>query len=86
MKLDKVVLVVTLRDVVREVVVFGVCFLVAFALSIYAVVHFQTEWKELYTDIGYTAALAAIIYVARCIFKCLAMVVWKIVCKFRQRR
>lgn len=86
MKLDKVISVITLRDVVREVVVFGVCFLVAFGISAYAVWHFQTDWAELYTDIGYTLALAAIIYVARCLFKALAIVVWKIVCKFRQRK
>lgn len=86
MKLDKVISIITLRDVVREAMVFGVCFLVAFALSIYAVLHYQTEWKELYTDIGYTMALAAIIYAARCLFKALTIVVWKIVCKFRQRK
>ncbi len=84
MKLDKVISVITLRDVVREVVVFGACFLVAFALSIYAVVHYQTQWSELYTDIGFTAALAAIIYLARCVFKCLVMVACRVVCKIRK--
>lgn len=86
MKLDKVISVITLRDVVREVVVFGVCLLVALGASAYAVWHYQTEWSELYTDIGYTVALAAVIYLARCIFKCLAIVVWRVVCKFRQRK
>lgn len=84
MKLDKVILAITLRDVVREAAVFGACFLVAFALSIYAVVHYQTQWSELYTNVGYTIVLAAIIYAARCVFKCLAMVACRVVCKIRK--
>ena len=86
MKLDKVILAITLRDVVREAVVFGACLLVAFALSIYAVVHYQTQWSELYTNVGYTIVLAAIIYAARCVFKCVVKMVCRMVGKFRQRK
>ena len=86
MKLDKVILAITLRDVVREAAVFGACLLVAFALSIYAVVHYQTQWSELYTNVGYTIVLAAIIYAARCVFKCVVKMVCRMVCKFRQRK
>ena len=86
MKLDKVILAITLRDVVREAAVFGVCLILAFGMNIYAVGHYQTEWSELYTNVGYTVVLAAIIYAARCVFKCLAMVACRVVCKFRQRK
>ena len=86
MKLDKVLSVITLRDVVREAMVFGLCLLVAFGINVYAVWHYQTEWSELYTDVGYMVVLAIVIYVARCIFKCVAIVVWRVVCKFRQRK
>ena len=84
MKLDKVILAITLRDVVREAVVFGVCLILAFGMNIYAVWHYQTEWSELYTNVGYTVVLAAIIYAARCVFKCLAMVACREVCKIRK--
>lgn len=84
MKLDKVILAITLRDVVREAVVFGVCLILAFGMNIYAVWHYQTEWSELYTNVGYTIVLAAIIYAARCVFKCLAMVACRVVCKIRK--
>ncbi len=86
MKLDKVILAITLRDVVREAVVFGVCLILAFGMNIYAVWHYQTEWSELYTNVGYTVVLAAIIYAARCVFKCVVKMVCRVVCKFRQRK
>ena len=84
MKLDKVILAITLRDVVREAAVFGACLLVAIGCNAYAVWHYQTEWSELYTNVGYTIVLAAIIYAARCVFKCLAMVACCVVCKIRK--
>lgn len=86
MKLDKVILAITLRDVVREAVVFGACLLVAIGCNAYAVWHYQTEWSELYTNVGYTIVLAAIIYAARCVFKCVVKMVCRMVCKFRQRK
>lgn len=83
MKLDKVIASITLRDVVYELVVFAACLLIAFAANIYAIVHYQTSWSELYTDIGFTMVLALVIYVARCVFKLLVKAICYIVCKVR---
>ena len=83
MKLDKVIASITLRDVAYEIAVFAACLLIAFLVSIYAVVHYQTSWSELYTDIGFTTVLALVVYVARCVFKLLVKAVCYIVCKVR---
>ena len=86
MKLDKVIFSITLRDVVREAVVFGVCLLLAIGCNAYSIWHYQTEWSELYTNVGYTVVLATIIYAARCVFKCVVKMVCCVVCKFRLRK
>ena len=67
---------ITLGDVVRELVVFAVCLVAAIALNAYAIVHYQTRWSELYTDIGFTVSLALIIYTARCVAKGLITILW----------
>ena len=33
-----------------ELIVFGVCLLVSFLMNVYAIVAFNTEWKEHYTQ------------------------------------
>lgn len=76
---------ITLGDVVRELVVFAVCLVAAIALNAYAIVHYQTRWSELYTDIGFTVSLALIIYTARCVAKALIIVMWKLVKKLRHK-
>ncbi len=76
---------ITLGDVVRELVVFAVCLVVAIALNAYAIVHYQTRWSELHTDIGFTVSLALIIYTARCVAKALIIVMWKLAKKLRHK-
>lgn len=70
---------ITVADVVRECVVFGVCLLVAIAMNAYSIVHYQTEWSELYSEFGFVVTLAVILYAARCVAKALILVLWKCV-------
>lgn len=85
MRKDKVIATITLGDVVRELIVFGVCFMAAIALNAYAIIHYQTEWSELYTEIGFMTTLALILYVARCVAKVIILSVWKLIGKVRAR-
>ncbi|MBQ5359044.1 MAG: hypothetical protein IIU61_06340 [Alistipes sp.] len=85
MRRDKVIATITLGDVVRELVVFAICLVAAIALNAYAIVHYQTKWSELYTDIGFTVSLALIIYAARCVAKALIIVMWKLAKKLRHK-
>ena len=41
-----------------ELIVFGVCLLVSFLMNVYAIVAFNTEWKELYTQLLWVLAIA----------------------------
>lgn len=76
---------ITLGDVVRELVVFGVCLLIAIAMNAYSIVHYETEWSELYSEFGFVATLAVIIYAARCVAKALIIVMWKLAKKLRHK-
>ncbi|MBO5217629.1 MAG: hypothetical protein J6B41_07800 [Alistipes sp.] len=82
---NKVIAVITLADVIREVAVFGACLIIAIALNAYAIVHYQTEWSELYTEFGFVLTLALILYVARCVVKALILVLWKCVKLLRRK-
>lgn len=85
MKEDKIVATITLRSVIREAIVFGVCIALAVALNAYAIVKYDTQWSELYTDIGYTILLAMIIYGARCVAKIIILSIWWLISKIRQK-
>lgn len=76
---------ITVADIIREGVVFGVCLLVAIAMNAYSIVHYQTEWSELYSEFGFVATLAVIIYAARCVAKALILVVWKFAKRLRHK-
>lgn len=82
---SKVIATITVADVVREGVVFGVCLLAAIAMNAYSIVHYQTEWSELYTEFGFVATLAVILYAARCVAKALILVVWKFAKRLRHK-
>lgn len=45
-----------------ELIVFGVCLLVSFLMNVYAIVAFNTEWKELYTQLLWVLAIAVLLY------------------------
>lgn len=74
---NKVIATITLGDVVRELIVFGACVVIAIALNAYAIVHYQTNWSELYTEVGFTMTLAFILYATRCVVKALIIMLWK---------
>jgi len=45
-----------------EVVLFIVCFLVAFLMNVYSIIAFGTEWKELYTQLIWVLCVGVLFY------------------------
>lgn len=76
MRKDKVIATITLSDVIRECIIFGVCLLAAIALNAYSITHYQTNWSELYTEFGFVVTLAFILYAARCAAKIIIRAMW----------
>jgi len=45
-----------------ELIIFLFCFILSQLLNVYAILHFHTDWKELYTMLGVTVMVSIIIY------------------------
>jgi hypothetical protein len=50
------------RRVVRELLIFAGCFFAALGVNAYAIIRFGTEWKELFTTLHITLAVALIFF------------------------
>jgi hypothetical protein len=55
-------IVITGRQILRELLIFSGCFVTALAVNVYSIVHFGTEWKELFTTLHITLAIALIFF------------------------
>lgn len=47
----------------KEIRIYLICFMLAFALNIFAILFYQTEWKELLTQIFWVLALSIGFYI-----------------------
>ncbi len=54
--------VITARAKKRELKFFGISFLIAFLLNILSIILYHTQWKELYTQLGFVIKLSVVIY------------------------
>jgi uncharacterized membrane protein YidH (DUF202 family) len=51
------------RRMAREFLIFAGCFVIALGMNIFAIIKYQTQWKELFTTLHITLAVAVVIYV-----------------------
>jgi len=42
--------------------IFVLCFLIAFVMNVISIMLYHTEWKELYTQLGWVLALSVFLY------------------------
>lgn len=49
--------------------VFVICFLFAYALNLISILLYHTEWKELYTQLGWVLALSVFVYFLLLLFR-----------------
>ena len=54
---------ITARRKKRELIWFGLCFAAAVLINLGAIIYFKTPWYELFTQIGYTLVITAVLYV-----------------------
>ncbi len=57
-------LVISGRHITRELWIYAGCFLAALCVNVYAIAVFHTQWKELFTTLHITLAVAAVFYAA----------------------
>ncbi|NWJ51969.1 MAG: hypothetical protein HXX14_14020 [Bacteroidetes bacterium] len=56
-------IIIKAKTIKQELWVFFGVFIFAFCLNIYAILHYKTQWKELYTHIHIVVLLAVGLYV-----------------------
>jgi uncharacterized Tic20 family protein len=56
-------IVISGRRILRELLIFSGCFVAALAVNVYSIVRFGTEWKELFTTLHITLAIAGVFFV-----------------------
>ena len=64
-----------------EILIWGVCFVLAFLLNIISIIVFDTEWKELFTQLLWVFCLSIGFYALMVFFRILFRL---ILCAFRR--
>lgn len=70
----------------RELIPAAICLVDAILLNVYAIIHYGGGWGEVFTQIGYTVIIAAILYVAVTALRLLVWLILSIAGKIRKRR
>lgn len=55
-------LIISSKQLKKEGLYFGSVFLIAFLLNVISILKFNTEWSELYSQLGYVVMLAIVLY------------------------
>jgi 1,4-dihydroxy-2-naphthoate octaprenyltransferase len=55
-------IVITPKQIKRELLIWLAAFVVAIALNIYAIIKYKTQWVELASQLGYVLALSVVFY------------------------
>ena len=66
----------------REFLIFGGCFVIALGLNIFSIIKYQTQWKELFTTLHITFAVAVVIYI---VFALMRFLICGIASLFRRK-
>jgi uncharacterized integral membrane protein len=60
------------RRIMRELQIFLGCFVIAIGINIFAIIEYKTAWKELFTTLHITLAVAAVLYLVLGLLRFLA--------------
>ena len=55
-------IVISWQRIFRELRIYAGCFLAALLVNVYTIIRFKTEWKELFTTLHITLALACVFF------------------------
>ncbi|WP_102407266.1 hypothetical protein [Parabacteroides bouchesdurhonensis] len=66
-----------------EILIWGVCFVLAFLLNIISIIVFDTEWKELFTQLLWVLSLSIGFYF---LTLALRIIYWLIRCAFSKKQ
>lgn len=74
-------IVITSQMIRRERNIYLLCFLLAFAINIVAIVVYERPWTEMFSQLGYVFVISIFFYILlwipRLIFKWIYLLIWK---------
>jgi len=72
-------IVITSKDIKREIMVWVCALIAAQLMNVYAIVKFDTQWSELYSQLGYVVMLSVVLYLLIAMVRYLVNLIRKIV-------
>ncbi|MGM0377911.1 MAG: hypothetical protein ACQEQ0_14160 [Bacteroidota bacterium] len=55
-------IVITPKEIKREIIIWLVCLIVGIGMNIYAIMDYDTNWSELYSQFGYVLFISILLY------------------------
>lgn len=74
-------IVITKQRQKTELITVIVCFIIAFALNVYAIITYDGQWSELFWSLGFVAVTTAILYAAWTVVRVTIYLIKKIITK-----
>ena len=62
-------IVITPKQIKRELIIWGICLIIAIGLNVYSIISYNTSWSELYSQGGYVIVLSIVLYAILWIFR-----------------
>lgn len=75
-------LVISPKRLKKELIIFTICFIIAFIMNIIAIIRFKTPWYEMFTQIGYVLIITISIYFIIVLFRSLLFLIRKLIALF----
>ena len=70
-------IILTAKRVKKELIVLLVCFIIAFVINVAAIIIYKTPWYEMFSQIGYVAVIAIVLYLLLAIIRGLISLIRK---------
>lgn len=74
-------IVITKQRQKTEIITVIVCFVIAFALNVYAIITYDAPWSELFWSLGFVAVTTAILYAAWTVVRVIIYLIKRIIIK-----
>lgn len=72
-------IIITSKTIKREIIVWVGALIVAQMMNVYAIVKFNTQWCELYSQLGYVVVLSVVLYLLIALVRWLVNLIMKLV-------
>ena len=79
-------IIISPRQIKKEALIVLIAFMLANILNIYAIIHYQTEWKELLTHLHVVIILTGLIYLLAGIIRGIIKLIKGVVSVFKRKR